>query len=278
MKKIMFVFTALLMAAPAFGDVTITLAVGPGPNNVTVGFTSNEPNNVRAFALDIAIDDPCARIVDVNCVSAGYFIYPGSITIDDSGVVADYGTCVGNPAQGPAGGTQPGLGTQGVTIEMGSLYEVGVDPPPAQSANLVIITIEGCDSDCPEDGVTVSVAENTTRGGVVMENPYEIVTVDTSDTVVADLPSGCGGCSPCLTCVGDLNCDGWITLADLYCIIGLLNSAGPPYQVQMPPPTGGCACMVCADSNGDGWIMLVDMYMLIGRLNAAGPPYQIPCP
>ncbi|MHC4645105.1 MAG: hypothetical protein ACYTBJ_06370 [Planctomycetota bacterium] len=274
MKKIMFVLVALLMAAPAFGDVTITLAAGPGPNDVTVGFNNTEPNRVRAFALDIMLNDPCARISAVDCNNPEYGIYPGSIVIDDSGVVTDDGTCVGDPTQGPAGGTQPGLNTQGVTIEMGSLYEVGVDPPPLQSGNLVIITIEGCDGNTPEDDVTVSLAENSVRGGVVMENPDEVVTVDTSATIVVDIPP----CIPpgCPTCAGDLSGDNWKMLADMYMLIGKLNAAGPPYQIQIlpsDPPT-----QWCADLNGDGWIMLSDMYMLIGQLNAAGPPYQIPCP
>ena len=80
--------------------------------------------------------------------------------------------------------------------------------------------------------------------------------------------------SGCITCRGDLNGDCWITLADMYMLIGMMNAAGPPYQI---PPTSP-AFNPCADLNGDSWITLADMYMLIGWLNAAGPPYQIPCP
>jgi len=289
MKTVISLLLSLALVAPAFGTVTITLTTGPAPDNVTIGFTSDEPNNVRAFALDITIDDPCARIAEVNCVSTGYNIYPGGITIDDSGVVTDYGTCLANPSQGPDGGTQPGLGTQGVTIEMGSLYEAGVELPPAQSGDLVIITILGCDGDyCPTmDGVTVSVAENTTRGGVVMENPYEIVSVDTSDTAVLHIPFSWGcGCD----CWGDIagstgpypDCKvDTADLGKLLALLGPLGGAAPPYQVCPVPP--GFECMDIAgvtSPDRDGCINTADLGKLLtylGPLAIADPPYTAEC-
>jgi hypothetical protein len=277
MKKIIIALVAL-MAVPAFGTVTITLSAGPGPNDVTVGFTSDEPNLVRAFALDIVLDDPCATIAEVNCVSADYGIYPGSIQINDQGEVTDDGTCVGNPAQGPAGGTQPGLDSNGVTIEMGSLYAEG-ETPPDNSGNpaLVIITLGGCDSG--DDDVTVSVAENDVRGGVVMENPDEVVTVDTSAELVAG--ASLVACeAPC--CYGDISGpvgvpDGIVSTSDMSALLIALSNAGPPYSIT-PVPAG----MECMDVSGpvgvpDGAISTSDMSALLIHLNNAGPPYQAGC-
>lgn len=284
MKKIMFVLVALLMASPAMASVDITCAAGPGPNDVTVSFTSSEANNVRAFALDISINDPCAWIAAVDCNHVGYGIYPGSIVIDDAGVVTDDGTCVGNPAQGPAGGTLGGLGTDGVTIEMGSLYEVGVESPPVQSGILVIVTLGGCDSN--DDGVDVSIAENAIRGGVVMENPDEVVTVNLTG-LNRDIDNCVEvGCQ----CYGDIagstgpDPDGLVNTADLGKLLGLLGPLGgasPPYQVCPVPP--GFECMDITGSTGptpDGCINTADLGKLLGYLGPLGgasPPYQGPC-
>lgn len=286
MKKIIFVVAVLLMASPALATVTITVTPGGDPCTVVIAFTSDEANNVRAFALDIMLDDPCAVIKDVNCVNAGYNIYPGAkgIKIDDSGVVTDYGSCEGDPSQGPAGGTLGGLDTNGVTIEMGSLYEVGVESPPAQSGDLVILTLDGCDSS-GDANIVVSVAENTIRGGVVMEDPDEVVTVDTSDT--ADVPMGtCDICS----CYGDIagsmgpDPDNVVNTADLgklLSLLGPLYGSTPPYEVCPVPP--GFECMDIAGSMGpdpDGCINTADLGKLLsylGPLYGTTPPYTGPC-
>jgi hypothetical protein len=285
MKKIIFV-ALLLMASPALATVTITVDPGLDPCTVVIGFTSDEANNVRAFALDIMLDDPCATICDINCVSAGYNIYPGAkgIKIDDSGVVTDYGSCEGDPAQGPAGGTLGGLDTNGVTVEMGSLYEVGVDPPPAQSGDLVILTLCGCDSS-GDANIVVSVAENSIRGGVVMENPDEVVTVDTSDTALVPM----GTCDIC-QCYGDItgstgpDPDNLVNTADLSKLLGLLgplSGASPPYEVC--PVPAGYECMDIAGTTGpepDGCINTADLSKLLGYLgplSGSSPPYEGPC-
>lgn len=269
MKKIMFVLAALLMASPAMASVDITCAAGPGPNDVTVSFTSSEANNVRAFALDISTNDPCAWIAAVDCNHVGYGIYPGTIVIDDAGVVTDDGTCVGDPAQGPAGGTLGGLDTNGVTIEMGSLYEVGVESPPVQSGILVIVTLGGCDSG--DDGVDVSIAENSVRGGVVMENPDEVVTVNATG-----LNLDMDNCAEpgCATCQGDISGDSFVTTQDLGMMIGALTQKGIPYII----PKGDPLWNDCGDLSGDDFMTTQDLGMLIGGLTQAGVPYIIPCP
>jgi hypothetical protein len=149
MKKLVLVLAVLLCAAPAIAtDVTITAVAGPGPNDVTVGFTTaNVTELVRAIALDVILDDPNVVISDINCVNADYGIYPGSISIDASGNVTNWGTCAG-----------AGLDSNTVATEQGSLYADG-DPLPAQSGDLFIITLDGCTSDGSED-VVVSITED----------------------------------------------------------------------------------------------------------------------
>jgi hypothetical protein len=219
------------------------------------------------LCLDITVEtveDGEVNIVGVECVNTDYIVYPGSIIIDGNGHIAGWGDCVAGACYP---GTQPGLGSKGVTIEMGSLY-VGEANAPAQSGDLVIVTLAGWGDAC------VAITENAIRAGVVMENPFEVVQVNTSGCTV-DLPDLS---SPCPTCLCDLNCDGWVTLADLYCFVGLLNRAGPPYQVLVPvPPLPGCNCPACADANGDVWITLPDMYMCFAMLSSWGPPYMRPC-
>jgi hypothetical protein len=211
MKKIIFAMAVLAMTVPAYATVTITCAETDG-NCVMVSFVNDDAEmNVRAFALDIQLDTADACVCDVNCVNADYTIYPGSIVIDEDGVVTDDGTCLCDDSYPQ---TLPGLDSNGVTIEMGSLYEMGVDPEPAQSGDLVEICLCGCGP------VNVSISENAIRGGVVMEDP------DVSPTVVItgcsldlgicveptcwDNINQCGGQDD-----GDGTCDGSVLFDDL---------------------------------------------------------------
>jgi len=170
MKKLICLLAVLLAAAPALADVDISCSAVVDGNTavITVSYdATTETSNVRAFALDITLQGE-ANIIDVNCVNGDYYIYPGSIDIDSQGNVQDFGSCLcdsGYP------GTLPGLDTNGVTVEMGSLYAEG-EPAPAKSGTLLELTIQGCGD------VNVVLAENAVRGGVVMEDPDETPTVN----------------------------------------------------------------------------------------------------
>jgi hypothetical protein len=162
--------------------------------------------------LDIQLDTADACVCDVVCPNDnGYTIYPGSIVIDEDGVVTDDGTCLCDDSYPQ---TLPGLDSNGVTIEMGSLYAEGEDPP-AQSGTLAEICICGCDP------VNVSISENAIRGGVVMEDPEATPTVVLNGCSVNTLPvcveptcwdnvGQCGGQG-----LGDGTCNGSIDFADL---------------------------------------------------------------
>lgn len=186
MKKILFLLVALLFAAPAWADVVITSAVDGDCGAIIAFDATSEPNLVRAFALDIAVDND-ANIIGVDLLSGDYVIHPGTIVIDTSGNVTDVGTPVAPQSDLPSD-TLGGIGTGGVTIEMASLYApVGPSSPnaPGQSGQLVRILIEAPNGSC-----NLTVTANVSRAGstgVVMESPDEAVTVN----LPASLPVDC---------------------------------------------------------------------------------------
>ena len=178
MKKMLFILVALLIASPAMADVDITATADVNGNSaeITISYAVTAGEDIRAIAVDITlVGDAC--VVAVDCVNGDFTIYPGSINIAGDGSVSDDGSCLCDAGYA---GTQAGLETDGVTLEMGSLYEIGVEDPPADSNVLAVLTIEGFDD------VNVCVALNAIRGGVVLEDPDEAVTVNL-DCVTAGL-------------------------------------------------------------------------------------------
>jgi hypothetical protein len=255
MKKLVLLLAVLLCAAPAMAtDVTITAVAGPGPNDVTVGFTTaNVTELVRAIALDVILDDPNVVISDINCVNADYGIYPGSISIDASGNVTNWGTCAG-----------AGLDSNTVATEQGSLYADG-DPLPAQSGDLFIITLDGCTSDGSED-VVVSITEDALRGGVVLEDPAVAAGVTLPADVTVDV--GCDTSTAPL-CLGDLNGDTFINTTDLGMMVNLIAGA-PGFSI---PAAGNEA----GDMNGDTFVNTTDLGMMVNTI-APAPGFSVPCP
>jgi len=175
MRRIEFAALITLIAAvPAWADVYITATQVGDTNEVIISFASDEANLIRAFAFDIRLDND-ANIVEVTGISDDYYIYPGTIQIDASGNVIDYGTALAEYSDLPSG-TLTGLDSNGVTIEMASLYSpVGPGSPnaPAQSGDLLSIIVDA--DTCLTISANVARAGST---GVVMENPDEVVTVN----------------------------------------------------------------------------------------------------
>jgi hypothetical protein len=178
MKKILFALVVLVFAAPAMADVNITVAqVGePCDGRVQISWdATSETNLVRAFALDIQLDND-ANIVSATGLSADYWVYPGTIQIDASGNITDSGTIAAEYGDLP-GDTLPGPpDSNGVTLEAASLYApVGPGSPnaPATSGILAEIVVDA--NTCLTISANVSRAGPT---GVVMENPDEVVTVN----------------------------------------------------------------------------------------------------
>ena len=120
MKKMLFVFFALLVATPAIADVNLSLSAVEDACQavITVSYTATAGEAIRAIAIDVSLDGD-ANIIDVNCVNGDFTIYPGSINIAGSGDVSDDGSCLCDDSYAD---TLGGLNTTGATLEMGSLY------------------------------------------------------------------------------------------------------------------------------------------------------------
>jgi hypothetical protein len=251
MKK-MILLMMLLLAVPATAGVVISCDGGIISYDAT-----GIAGNVRAFALDITSD---GTITDVQCLSTDYDIYPGSIQIDEStGQVTDPGTCVCD-ASYP--GTLGGIGTAGVTVEMGSLYASG-DPAPADTGQLVQVT---------HTGATLTVNVNVIRGGIVMENPDQ----DPDH----NLPIECGGSVGCTTCAGDMDGDGDQDLTDLSKLVGNLKMSKILKGDYLTVP-GDSNWNACGDMDGDNDSDLTDLSKLVGALKLCKitlGDYNCPCP
>lgn len=170
MKRTLVALLAVMLTAPAWAGVAITVTdLGDG----VVGIDYSGTELVRAFALDITVDagtiDAISGFV-VGDDNNGYGIFPASfsrnIVVDPvTGDVSDWAVeGYGPVADAGDPGALGGLGTNGITIEMGSLYDTKA---PALSGRLCVITTsEPC---------KVTVTTNATRGNVVLEDASEAV-------------------------------------------------------------------------------------------------------
>jgi hypothetical protein len=182
MKKFILPLAVLLIATPAWATVTIT-AVDEGSGVAAINYAvSGEPNKVRAFALDITVDAGTIDAISDYAKGEGpvFGIFPASfrdyITVLATGEVEtwdvnDY-TPLADPNDPGYNGAGSGLGTAGITIEMGALYyPTGDNSPnaPPNSGTLCKVTVsESCN---------LCIAENVTRGGVVLTDPSVTPTV-----------------------------------------------------------------------------------------------------
>jgi len=202
------IVAVLYMAAPARADVDINASVGLECDVIISFDARSEPNLPRAFSLDIRADND-ANIVDVTLLSSDYIIFPGTIQIDAQGNVTDYGSPVAPQSDLP-GGTLPGIDSNGITIELASLYSpVGPGSPnaPDPCAPLVSVTV---DKSC-----TLTITANVPRAGssgVVMESPDEAVTVN-----LPALPGIFVTCDDCGCYCGRPDYDLWVLLGRPEC-------------------------------------------------------------
>ncbi len=165
MKKIIVALVVLAIAAPAMATDVDAVQIGGSEVKITYD-ASGDPELVRAFGIDITLDSD-ANFVDTNDTSADYPIFPGSVVIDMFGDVSNYGTPIGSVDDHPD--TQQGLDFNNVTIEMGSLY-AGGDPAPSDIGDLLVLEIGNVgNSPVIPPVFNVSMANNTARGGIVLE-------------------------------------------------------------------------------------------------------------
>lgn len=201
MKKVILALVVALLASPAMATVTITATDldGAGPEGlVSIDYAvTGETELVRAFALDIQVD---TGIIDgvsgyktgVSMAGdPGFGVFPANfsryITVNPDGTVADWGAAGYTPvADVNDPGALGGIGTSGITIEMGSLYD-GDANKPGNSGTLCIVDVnETC---------KLSITLNAVRGNVVLENAAE-PTVDLTGATNVDVIKGGGPCFP----------------------------------------------------------------------------------
>jgi len=265
MKKGVLVLAVLMLAAPALGQEVIITCAADG-NEVTVSYDMNDVNGlIRAVALDITVNND-AVITGVSgykkgeSVSGdkGYGIFPASfrdyIVVNVNGEVENWDDPNYKPLADPCDeGALGGLDTNGITVELGSLYypvTPGSPNAPGTSGTLLKFTV---DKDCD-----VTIEENAARGGVVMEDGSSAATI---------LPSGC---SVVTICLGDVDGNGKINKADITALAGELvdNASAPFWTCNIPP------CPPEADVDCNGKVNKADITALAGCLvDHASPPF-----
>jgi len=174
MRKIVSILAGLFLCGSAWAGVVITLT-DLGDGKVAIGYDArSESQLVRAFALDITATD--GNIVDINDYyvgddNRGYGIFPANfsryITVNPTtGEVENWDAPAYTPVAPPdTPGALGGLGTDGITIEMGSLYDTGA---PSHRGVLCTITVS-------EGTCRLCVTGNAIRGNIVMEDGSEMV-------------------------------------------------------------------------------------------------------
>jgi hypothetical protein len=171
MRRILLIVAILLIATPAFATVTVNAVYNDpcknGTGLVTVSYVCSGGEAVRAFGLDISVTggvtiDSCNdfNVGDQN----GYGIFPGKFRDYVNAASPNWKDPCYNPiAPALDPGAKGGLGTAGVTLEMGSLY-VGTAPPSSGTLCVLDFNFHGA----VYGDLTMTV--NTNRGGIVLEN------------------------------------------------------------------------------------------------------------
>jgi hypothetical protein len=198
MRNIVVTLAVLLLAGSAWADVTISV-VDNGDCTATIMYDAGAGPLVRAFALDITVDvgtiDAISGYIkgESSAAAPGFGIFPANfarhITVDPgTGDVADWDIADYTPvADATDPGALGGLGTAGITIEMGALYaptdDASPEAPPA-AGPLCTITVS--------ESAAVSLAENAIRGGVVLTD----ATAATVNLTGGPVSCGDGPCLP----------------------------------------------------------------------------------
>ena len=169
MKKVFCAVILLMASTSLWADISIT-ATDIGEGIVAIDYAGTEL--ARAFALDITVDK--GKIIDINEYAIGdenfgYGIFPANfnryITVLDTGEVEDWFDPNYTPiADANDPGALGGIDSNGITIEMGSLYESAA---PLLAGRLCTITVsESC---------LLTVTTNAVRGNVVLEDTTQAI-------------------------------------------------------------------------------------------------------
>jgi hypothetical protein len=174
MKPRLLLFVACLIGSSCAASVRVFVQDLNGVAWLRYQCTAGEV--VRSFALDVTVDNGIIFglsdfLTGVSKPAArGYGIFPASfrdhVTVN-SGTNVTFDLTRYTPAAVPAdspGGTLPGLGTSGITLELGALWDPSVPTAiPAASGTLCALHLSRA--------ANVTVTTNTSRGGVIASPP-----------------------------------------------------------------------------------------------------------
>jgi len=173
MKKVIAALLVLALAAPAFATtVTATQVSG---NEVKISYSGGTPVP-RGFGIDVKLDNELT-FADSNDTSIDYWVTFSTLGWRSSARLT--WPCVPDPVADADvhPDTLPGYDSNGVTLEMGSLYgdATGLKPSftmpasaPGTTGDLVTLVVDVNLITQPNTAV-VSMSDNTARGGIVLE-------------------------------------------------------------------------------------------------------------
>jgi hypothetical protein len=173
MKKVVIFFAVFALAAPVLvqAEPNVYITCENDGLTTTISYDATDAGVVRAFSMDLTVDGG-AVITGISAydaegepagttVPANYAIYMSSIDFGtDPNNVDGWGDPVASGVDALGG-----LGTAGITVELGSLYEMGVGPTPPLTGDLFDITVNQACNLTIEDTV-----QKGTRGGIVLED------------------------------------------------------------------------------------------------------------
>lgn len=174
--KTALVFLSALLLVTISVQATVRVFVQDSNGVALLKYQCTAGEVARAFALDVTVDQGVIFrvsdfVVGVSTPGApGYGIFPASFrdhATVNSGTNVTFDLTQYSPLAVPAdypGGTQPGLNSTGVTLELGALWDPTVpSAKPASAGTLCALHLSRA--------ANVSVAPNVSRGGVLVSPP-----------------------------------------------------------------------------------------------------------
>jgi len=199
MKKLIALFAVIALTAPVFAQETVTLTLVDETGGVIrVDYDASSASALMSgLAFNVEVDGGATieaitdfKTGESTAASPGYGIFLGSIDLTDPQVPV-WGDPVA-PSDAPS--ALGGLGTSGITVELGALYDQAV-PGDAPLTSGMLFKLE---VDCKgADPVNMTVTAEPTRaghaGGAVLEPATEGGDPIPADIVCAGLEFSCGG-------------------------------------------------------------------------------------
>jgi hypothetical protein len=154
------------------GSAGVRVFIRNSNNLAVVAYECTAGETVRAFALNVSVDRGSLLAISdfargpSTASSPGYGIFPAAVRdrlLPVSGGFLDWTVSTYTPLAVPAdapGDTLPGLGSSGVTLEFGALWDP-TDPAAVPGTNGILCSLS------LSQPANVSVSPNVSRGGVV---------------------------------------------------------------------------------------------------------------